>query len=280
MKIACLGPPGTFSEEAARRWLFQYNISGGVKFFGLIPEIFSSVQSGLVTCGAVPVENSIEGTVAVTLDYLTREPGVEIKGEVILPVDHCLAVKRKDVGLRSIRVVYSHPQALGQCRLFLESGLSKVELRQTASTGEAARMLASSEDDHCAAVCSAFAAEKHGLEIAANNIQDFPNNKTRFFIVGPPEMEVAMLEPGKTSLAFSLPEDRPGALYEVLKDFACAGINLTKIESRPSKRELGRYVFYLDCEGYVSSSPLKEVTAGLKPKTGFLRVLGSYPRAG
>jgi len=162
----------------------------------------------------------------------------------------------------------------------LGENLPHSELRQASSTAEAASIVAAQKSASAAAICSAFAAQKYNLTIAAFNIQDYPSNKTRFFVVGKSELRAPKFDqPGKTSLVFSLPEDRPGGLYLILKDFAEANINLTKIESRPAKQELGHYLFYLDCEGYTWEEAVAAVISGLKSKTVFLKILGSYPRA-
>jgi len=204
------------------------------------------------------VENSIEGTVGLSLDYLKNFPNLYIIGEVVLPIRHCIAVKNmKNFDFTEIKYIYSHSQALGQCREFLEINFPGCELRQTSSTAEAASIVASGLSGQAAAICSPFAAEKYGLTIIASDIQDYPNNKTRFFVVEKKPLKFLNDKgPGKTSMVFSLPEDSPGSLYMVLKYFAEEKINLTKIESRPAKKELGHYFSIWIVRGMLGKSPL------------------------
>ncbi|NLO89718.1 MAG: prephenate dehydratase [Clostridia bacterium] len=281
MRVAYLGPRGTFSEEAACQWMKGMKLSGELIPCTLIPEVFLMVEENEADVGVVPVENSIEGTVGLSLDYLNKTPDLYIVGEVVLPIRHCIAVNHriKDKNFTEIKYIYSHSQALGQCREYLKINFPGCELRQASSTAEAASIVASGMEK-AAAICSPFAAEKYSLEVIASDIQDYPNNKTRFFVLeNEPLKFLTVEEPGKTSMVFSLPEDSPGSLYMVLKYFAEEKINLMKIESRPAKKELGHYFFYLDCEGYVWEEPLASVIERLEGKTVFLKILGSYPRA-
>lgn len=282
MKVAYLGPQGTFSEEAARKWIKEQGVEGEPVPQSVIPQIFSSVESGEAEIGVIPVENSIEGTVNIALDSITENHGLHIIGEVVLPVEQDLVMHKEypDKVLQSLCCVYSHPQAFAQCGKYLREQLPHCQLRQTGSTAEAARIVASCNDASVAGICSSFAAEKYGLYIVAAGINEYSNNKTRFLVIGrAPVKDRSCAGEGKTSLVFSLAVDRPGGLYLVLKEFAEAEINLTKIESRPSKEELGRYLFYLDCEGWAWEEKLSRVIAALKGKTSFTRVLGTYRKA-
>lgn len=282
MKVAYLGPPGTFSEEAALKWVAGEAEQAGLYPQSHIPEILSCVASGEAQLGVIPVENSIEGTVNAALDSITENQELFVVGEIILPVEQHLVMDKKYPleTLNSLCFVYSHPQALAQCGKYLRERLPKCKLRQTASTAEAAQFVASRKNKHVAGICSSFAARRYGLEIIEADIHQFTNNKTRFLVIAKKPFENTQYQgEGKTSLVFSLAEDRPGGLYLVLKDFAEANINLTKIESRPSKQELGRYLFFLDCQGWAWEQELGRVIAELKLKTSFSRVLGTYPMA-
>lgn len=281
MKIAYLGPQGTFSEEAVRKWIAGHGEKAECIPQPDIPQIFSCVAEGVAQLGVIPVENSIEGTVNIALDLISENDELHIVGEVVLPVEQNLVMHQKysPEALEDLVSVYSHPQALAQCGKFLRERLPHCELRQTGSTAEAAQVVASLKDDSVAGICSSFAAMKYNLYIIAQDIHEFPNNKTRFLVIGrQPCQEQRGPAEGKTSLVFSLAVDRPGGLYLVLKGFAEAEINLTKIESRPLKEELGRYLFYLDCEGWSWEEKLDKVISGLQEKTSFVRILGTYPK--
>lgn len=273
--IAYLGPPGTFSEQAARDWLAGQQVSAEFVPLDTIPEVLMAVAGGRVSFGVVPVENSIEGTVNLTLDLLLQEKGLRVRGEVVQKIRHCLVGRKKVVG-GSIRVIYSHPQALAQCRQYLQKYLPDARLQQSASTAEAAYLVSIGASD-LAAISSLNAARRYGLEIYADNIQDYPDNKTRFMVVGRDGGDTPTGR-DKTSLVVALPENRPGGLYSILKEFADADINLTKIESRPTKKELGEYLFFLDCLGHCEEVRLQSVLERMRAKVALLQVLGSYPR--
>lgn len=235
-----------------------------------------AVKDGMAQAGIVPIENSIEGTVALTLDLLFALPEIKIQGEIVLEIEHYLAMaKSKASG--PVDLIYSHPQALAQCRQYLERHYPAARIVPTASTGAAARLVSTGAES-AAAIVSRAAVDLYGLEIIAAGIQDFAGNKTRFIVLG--YGIPAPTGRDKTSLVLALPENRPGALYLVLREFAEAVIDLTKIESRPAKRELGDYVFFIDCEGHMEDSRLAGVISRLRQKTALLEILGSYPRWG
>ncbi|MCG0278006.1 MAG: prephenate dehydratase [Thermanaeromonas sp.] len=268
--LAYLGPEGTFSHEAAVAW----GSARGVKVF--LPaenllQVAQAVLEGRCDAAVLPLENSIEGSVNLTQDLLMEEPSLKIVGEVILDIHHCLVTKEKS--LEGITEVWSHPHALAQCRRFLAKYLPKARLCPTSSTAGAFLVAASRKGS--SAVGSSFAAKLYGLPVLCRDIEDYPENKTRFIIVS--RENIPGQGPYKTSLVLALHENRPGGLYNVLRDFAEAGINLTRIESRPTKKELGEYLFFLDCEGHAENEPLAGVLASLRPRTSLLRVLGSYP---
>lgn len=266
MRIGVLGPEGSYSEKAARRWA----PGAEPEYFGDFEEVLVAVEAGDVELGVVPLENSLEGAVGLTMDLLLRLQ-VRIIGEVNLPIRHCLLGK----GGCEIKVILSHPQALAQCRQYIRDHYPKAEVRTTGSTSHAAKL--AQEFPEMAAIAGAGAAEKYDLLVLARDIQDAAENVTRFAVVGK-EMAPASGQ-DKTSLVIYLERDCPGALYDILQEFAGQGINLTRIESRPSRRGLGDYYFYIDLEGHVSDRLVKEALQGVGKKASMVKILGSYPRA-
>ncbi|WP_440954864.1 prephenate dehydratase [Methanosarcina sp. Mfa9] len=293
MIIGVLGPEGSYSERAAKLWMLKNDLeTAELRYFEDIEDAFFAAAGGKTDISVIPIENSIEGSVGVTLDLL-REDGAVISGEVVVKIEHCLLSKGSP---EAIRIILSHPQALAQCRHFLKTNFPHAELRSTGSTSHAARL--AGEFEEMAAIASPEAAEKYGLKVLLSNIQDRKENHTRFIVIRAEESgkygtsgckeegEKSSKESDrirgkcKTSLIAYLVKDRPGALYELLGAFAKRGINLTKIESRPSKRELGDYYFYIDFEGSASDALIKDALEDIKAKADILRVLGSYPALG
>ena len=264
--IGVLGPEGTFSEKAARR------LSPGaeIRYFRDFEEVISAVEVGDTDLGVVPLENSLEGSVGATLDSLLRHD-VEIVGEINLRIRHCLLGRGRAEG---VRVILSHPQALAQCRGYIKRRFPEAELRTTGSTSHAARL--AQEFPEMAAIADAEAAGRYGLAVIERDVQDSDENVTRFAVVG--RSAPAPTGRDKTSLALYLERTEPGALWEVLGEFATRGINLTKIESRPSRRALGDYYFFIDLEGHASDPQVKEALARIRERAAVTRVLGSYPR--
>ncbi|MCL6559295.1 MAG: prephenate dehydratase [Firmicutes bacterium] len=242
--------------------------------FSDIQELIQSVCAGEISFAVVPVENSLEGTINVTLDLLVREDGVHIAGEVILPVVHHLLARP---GSRQFTKVLSHPHALSQCREYLQRQMPGAVREATSSTAEAARLVGSSKEPW-AAIGTEEAARRYGLEVVARAIQDTTENETRFLIIG--QQPAPKTGRDKTSVAFSLIHDRPGTLYGALGEFANRGINLTKIESRPARRSIGYYIFFIDCEGHREDPAVAEAIEAIKEGSTFFKVLGSYPRWG
>jgi|FaiFalDrversion2_1042247.scaffolds.fasta_scaffold13933_2 prephenate dehydratase len=269
-RLAYLGPPGTFSEEAA----LLYDPAADLLPVPSIAAVAAAVLTGLADEGIVPIENSLEGSVSETLDLLIQESSLYIRREVVLAIHHVLVVKP---GTRhtDIQVIYSHPQALGQCRRYLDTLFPKVRREPALSTVAAVEQVLTSPVP-AAAIAAGRAAALYPVEVLARDIQDNPNNFTRFVALAtadhPPTGD------DKTSLAFTYTIDRPGLLHEALGFFASRGINLAKIESRPTKRELGRYIFLLDLQGHREEEAVKGAIADLTRQTSWLRVLGSYPR--
>ncbi|NPV90635.1 MAG: prephenate dehydratase [Firmicutes bacterium] len=270
--LGCLGPSGTFCEEAALRYLHRQDTAASLSFFNSIREVIAAVDRNETEEGVVPLENSIEGTVNTTVDMLALETDIRIKGEVVLPVEHHLLTPA-GCGLEAVTTVASHPQALAQCEKHLSDLLPRAKRVPTNSTAEAARMLAESPPGW-AAIGSVRASEVYGLSITVRNISDLPCNQTRFVVLG--RKDSAPTGRDKTSLVFALAH-RPGSLLNALKELAEAGLNLTKIESRPSKRGLGEYWFFVDFEGHRLEDSAARALESLSRQVFWLRVLGSYP---
>ncbi|NLW07888.1 MAG: prephenate dehydratase [Clostridia bacterium] len=271
--IAYLGPAGTFSHEAATIWARRYEEKSDYLPCHSLIEVLVTVTKGKAKTALLPLENSIEGTVNLTLDLLLGAQDIQVIGEVILPVHHCLISKAPN--LKAIKEVWSHPQALAQCRFYLNKNLPQAVIRSTASTAEAVSQVC--QRPELAAVGSAFAAALYRIPILARDIHDYEDNRTRFWVLGR-EKPAPSSGPHLTSLVIAAAANRPGSLYAILKHFAVAGINLTKIESRPTKKVLGEYFFFIDCEGEAATFPLKEVLQRLQREVPLLKVLGSYPR--
>ena len=269
--VGILGPRGTFTEDAAMAY-FPAAIE--LKSFQTIPEIFDAVEEGEISHGVVAIENSLEGSIGITLDSLL-ETDAKISGEIILPVIHCLAAK-PGTKLENIKTIISHPHALAQVQQFIKNKFPKIELRQGLSTAEAAKFVSQSKSKNIAAICSKTAAKLYGLNVLAENIQE-GDNITRFIILS--KFDQKFTGDDKTSIVFGLKANRPGELYKILKEFAIRNINLTKIESRPSKRALGDYFFFVDMEGHAQERVIAEAFKNVRKKIAFLKVLGSYPKS-
>ena len=269
LKIAFQGEIGAYSELAVYKH-FGSNVQ--VKPCTLFSDVFRSVDIGEVDYGVVPVENSIEGSVNQVYD-LFMEYDLKVCGEVILKIEHCL-IANLNATLDSIKVVYSHPQALGQCISFLErSGYKPIPTYDTAGS---VKLIKEQGVTDAAAIASERAAQIYGMKILKRNISDNPDNYTRFFVLSKNEAPPSGND--KTSIIFSV-KHIPGALYKALEEFASREINLTKIESRPTKRKPWEYNFYLDFEGHWTEPRYKEALEGLRDKTVFIKILGSYPKA-
>jgi prephenate dehydratase len=281
MKLGLLGPEGTFSETAALLWLKTRTKTAAERaellFYPTIFDVADSVARGEVAYGVVPIENSLEGSVGETLDVLTSESAsgvVLIAGEILVPIKICLLARGT---FEQIRTLVSHPHAIAQCKRFIRERLLSrgVKVQAVDSTAAAAKL--AKEIDAIAALASEEAARKYQLTILAENVQD-KASVTRFVALAPARVQTAPTGHDKTSLLLAL-KDRPGALYDVLGVFAERGINLTKIESRPSKRALGDYMFHIDCEGHVEEKEIKAALANLESRVTMIKLLGSYPRA-
>ncbi len=269
-RIAFLGPVGTFTEQAA----LAYAPAGELVPFATIPAAVRAVAAGTVEEAVVPIENSLEGPVTYTLDILIHGDRHLINNELVIPIVHCL-LARPGNRMEDIRTVYSHPQALGQCREFLERALPDVELVASLSTVAAVEDVKGSPSP-AAAISPRRAAGLHGMDILAHGIQDTSSNVTRFVVLA--STDHAPTGRDKTSLCFSFDQDSPGRLYGVMGEFAQRDINLAKIESRPTKQSLGEYIFLVDCEGHREDPQVRAAIDGARRQTSMLKILGSYPR--
>jgi chorismate mutase/prephenate dehydratase len=267
LRAAYLGPRATFSHLAAMR---QFGLSAQLHAMRSIGEIFTEVEKGNADYGVVPVENSIEGVVSHTLDMFVDSP-LKISGEVI--VEAALHLLSRAKSLAEVRKILSHPHALAEARRWLETHLPQVPAIETSSTAAAAETAAT--EPGVAAIASELAGSLYDLAILQRRIEDHPNNLTRFLVIG--REAAAPTADDKTSILFSI-KDRVGALSRMLRPFAESQINLTKIESRPAKKRVWEYVFYVDFEGHASEPRVEAALQGIRDECIFLKVLGSYPR--
>lgn len=269
LRIACLGPLGTFSHQAV---LLQFGAQTKVVPVASISDVFDEVEHQRVDYGVVPVENSTEGVVAATLDR-AFESSATIKAEIQLRVEHCLLSRSGRA--EEVRTILGHPQALAQCRKWLAQhypGLPQVETSSTAAAAERARSEASS-----AAIASRLAADLYGLQIVAANIQDLANNFTRFWVLGRDGVGRPSGD-DKTSIVLSTRHEA-GALYRILKPFAEHGVSLCNIESRPQKGRPWEYLFFLDLVGHVEEDPVARALDAAQRRALLCKILGSYPAA-
>jgi len=272
LRVAYLGPEATFTHQAVKR---QFGSSALTIPCGSIGAVFQEVTRGQADVGVVPVENSTEGIVNHTLDSFV-ESSLRIRAEIVVPVVHTL-MARAGVELAAIERVYSHPQALGQCRTWLRNNMPKVSLVSASSTADAART--AHGDSKGGAIASELAARLYGLSVLRSGLQDVSDNVTRFLVVG--DAKDAAPEKGKsykTSVALAFP-DAAGGLFRILKPLSDAGVNLTKIESRPSRKGAWAYVFFLDLDGHAEDGELAPVLKKVEASCDMFRVLGSYRKA-
>jgi prephenate dehydratase len=274
MRIAFLGPVGTYGEQAAQRLAALEGIEAELVPRPGLRAVVQAVATGACEAAVVPVENSVEGGVTACLDALWEHPGIRIRRALVLPIRHALLGSGP---LEGISEVLSHPQALAQCSLWLGQHLPAALQLPTSSTAEAARLVRGSR--FRAAIASREAGAEQGLEVLAYPVNDVPGNCTRFLLLrreAPPQ-EAPPQEGPLVSLAFSLQANRPGALLEALGCFSHQGLNMTRIESRPSKRELGEYIFFVDLEQPPASPALEQALVELRPLCAHLVEFGAYP---
>ena len=268
LAVAFLGPEGTFTQQAAFKH-FGHAITALP--LPAIDEVFRAVESGESQYGVVPVENSTEGVITHTLDSFLNSQ-LLICGEVVLRIHHNLLSKEPD--LSGVKEIFSHQQSLAQCRGWLARSLPSAKRTGVSSNGEAAHLAA--KTPNCAAIAGDVAAELYGLDILEANIEDEPDNTTRFLVIG--KRDAGRSDSDKTTLIVSA-GNQPGALYNVLEPFSEHHISMTRIESRPSRRGMWDYVFFIDIEGHRDDQSVSSALASLKQKASMMKILGSYPCA-
>ncbi len=275
VSVAFLGPAGTFTEEALST---QPDLVAGSTPKPTLADVLDAVSSGEVDLGFLPIENSIEGTVSATVDSLVFEVDLLIQREVVLDV-HLNLVAPGGTRIETIRRVLSFPHATAQCRRFLSENLPSVEIVATNSTAEAARLVGEERRPHMAALAPRLAAELYGLDVLEAAIEDHPDNQTRFVIVA---REGVPLPTGhdKTTIVCFQREDHPGTLHAILSEFSTRNINLTKLESRPTKQGLGSYCFLIDMEGHIADEVVADALRVLHAELAGVKFLGSYPAEG
>ena len=266
--IAFFGAEASFTHLAA---LMRFGDSSRYFPQPRIDRVFDEVEKGSIDWGVVPMENSLEGSVNVTLDRLILTP-LKIRAEIYLRISQCLISSAKS--MTNIKKIYSHPHALPQCQVWLKTNLPNCLLCEAESTAAAVKMVRGKKTE--AAIGSSLAAQYYGLSILAEGIEDNPSNMTRFLVIGEGEGQATGLD--KTSLIFATP-DSPGSLHRALSSFAGRNINLSKIESHPVKERLWEYLFFVDVTGHVNDEEIKSCLTELKEKTTYLKILGSYPKA-
>ena len=271
--IAYLGPIGTFSEEAAIAFAIGQADTGYLPLSS-IPAVVTAIETGAATVGLLPIENLLEGSVNYTLDLLIHETSLKIVGEIVIPIRQYL-VARPEITLPEIKVLYAHPQSLGQCRKFVERCLPGVATVASLSNS-AAPAEAIADERPAAAISTLRAAELNQARVLARDIADTLGNVTRFIVLaqhdGPPTGD------DKTSFCFAFNEDRAGTLVDALQELAVERINMTKLESRPAKAVLGEYIFLIDINGHREEAHVLRALQRIQAKTGMLKVFGSYPR--
>lgn len=268
--IAYLGPPGSFSEEAAQRY-------GGLdaQYLALasMPAVVTAIETGAATFGVLPIENVLEGIVTTTVDLLIHETNLRLCGETVIAI-HLYLVTREGLSLSELKVLYAHPQSLGQCRRFVERCLPGVETVASLSNS-AAPAEALADERPAAAISTLRAAKLTDARILAHNIQDRSGNVTRFIALGRDDCPPTSSD--KTSFCFGFHEDYAGTLVGALEELAREGINMTKLESRPSKEVLGQYIFWADINGHQQEKHVARALEQIRAKTSLFKICGSYP---
>ncbi len=275
LKIGYLGPGGSYCEMAKDEFLDKYDIYPAEEPFNMISRVVDFVDNNECTIGVIPLENSIEGTVRESSDTLikTKNPNIRILSEIIIPINHCLLSKVTE--LYSITGVVSHPQAIAQCHEFISTQLPmNLSIIKASSTAEAARSLDGYNLTY-SAIGSKKTAQLYNLNIICENINDDPTNQTRFALIG--DYETPVTGNDKTSIAFST-ENKSGALLEILQIFSDYNINLSYIDSRPSKTKFGEYTFFVDFDGHVKDETIKKAIDDIQQKAKYFRLLGSYEK--
>jgi chorismate mutase/prephenate dehydratase len=271
IKVAFLGPQGTFSQEAVNK---HFGHAVVIEPLGSIGQVFSEVESGNVDYGVVPIENSTEGVISYTLDVFMKSP-LKITGEVTLRIHQNLIIDSAVSDWKQVKRVYSHQQSLAQCRGWLDANLPNAERIPVSSNTEAV-IQAKNDNQEGAAIAGVTAAEIYGLQIAQENIEDSKDNTTRFLVIGKQDVPPSGVD--KTTLMVSA-KNRAGALYHLLAPLAEYDLDMTRIESRPSQNANWQYYFFMDINGHVQDEKVAKALGKLEKEAEFLRVLGSYPKA-
>ena len=272
IKVAFLGPEGTFSQEASKKHFGQAVETIPV---GSIGQVFKEVENGTVDYGVVPIENSTEGVISYTLDVFMNSP-LKISGEVKLRIHQNLMIHPEvaEDHWKNVERIYSHQQSLAQCREWLDNNLPNAERIPVSSNTEAAKQ--AFEDKNAAAIAGVLAAETYGLTIAKENIEDSKENTTRFLVIG--KQDVPPSGADKTTLMISA-KNRAGALYHLLAPLAANGLDMTRIESRPSRNANWEYYFFMDIDGHIQEETVAKALKELEDEAELVRVLGSYPKS-
>ena len=269
-RLAFLGPPGTHTEQAS----VGYDAGASLLPCGSIPLVAAAVDSGEADEGVVPIENSVGGSVSVTLDLLIHESALFIRHEIVLPIQHFL-VGRPGTSMEDVEVIFSHPQALEQCRRYLAEHFDGAREVASMSTAAAVEDMFGGEG-RAAAIATERAAELYGAEVLSSGIADYANNMTRFVVLA--SSDHPPTDDDKTSICFSFSQDDPGVLHAALGEFASRNINLTKIESRPTREALGEYIFLVDLQGHREDVAVQSALSGVQKASALFKVFGSYPR--
>ena len=276
VRLGYLGPPGTYSEEAAALYAEDaFEGAADMVSYASIPAVIEAAWSGEVEEAVVPIENSIEGVVTFTVDMLIYDCDLKMKAEVLVPIHHCL-ISDGDVEIGRAEAVYSHPQALAQCRAYLRERLPDAEHLASLSTAAAIEDMRASPRP-ALAISSRRAADLFGATVIESDIEDLINNQTRFVTLA--RQDGARAGYDRTSICFDFAQDGPGILYHTLGELQKRDINMIKIESRPDKRSLGHYLFLIDMEGHRAEPRIQAALDGIQTRTALFKILGSYPRA-
>ena len=268
--IGYLGPAGTYTEQAA----LLYAPTARLTPFPSIAAVGAAVAGSELDAGVVPIENSLEGSVTFTLDLLISQSDLSIRNEIVIPINHYLVAPR-GIAAAAVRVIYSHPQALAQCRSYLESRFPRAQKEASLSTAAAVADMQGSAAP-AAAICPQRAAEIYDVQVLDTGIQDNSVNQTRFAVLA--HADHSPTGKDKPSICFAFTVDRPGNLYHCVGEFAERSINLVKIESRPTKQELGRYIFLIDCAGHRDEPQIAAALDGIRQRVDMFKILGSYPQ--
>ncbi|HOB16339.1 MAG TPA: prephenate dehydratase [Defluviitoga sp.] len=276
IKCSYLGPIGTYSEIAAKKYFGENNIFIPQK---TIADVFESVKINETDYGVVPIENSVEGSVSITMDLLFEISEIKVVAECIVPIRHFLLSYEK-IELNNIKTIYSHQQAVGQCSKFIRNYLNNPEIIFTASTASACQLIKNIPNS--AAIASENVAKIYSLFVLAEDIQDSMVNATRFFIISNlkdnslTHKSRSKHSSYKTSIICCPKFNKAGVLYNILKNFKKQNINLTRIESRPTKKQLGEYSFYIDLEGSIDDKKVQKALNNIEKMSSFFKILGSY----